>query len=97
MDGMTFEQFLGAGISVTSLLLLAAFLNYRGQLLWRAQVEREIAAIVTGYEKLLAAKSEEAAGERADKNEWKSVAYSLMPGLQAAVKGVVEVAKKVGS
>ena len=97
MGAMTFEQFLAMAGSATSVLAGVAYLNYRGLLLWRAQVDREIAAIVSGYEKLLAAKAEVAEGERADKNEWKSVAYSLMPGLQAAVKGVVEVAKKVGT
>jgi hypothetical protein len=93
---MTLDQFLSAGVSATSLLILGMYLNYRGQLLWRAQVDKEVQAIVSGYEAVIDLYKEQLSDERNDKNSWKDTARSFMPVTSRAIDGVVEVAKKVG-
>jgi len=93
---MNWTDFLAAGGTVTTLLLLAVFLSSKGLLLWRTQVDREIKAIVDAAAKLDEVRVEQIEEERADKLAWKSAYMNLVTGMKTAVEGVVEVAKKVG-
>lgn len=85
MDWAEFSKALGG--SAVGILTFLVFLNYAGQLLWKAQVEREIKALVDAKEKLDAVRLEQIEEERADKNEWKDLAQN---GLKTIIDGLKE-------
>lgn len=84
MDFTEFSKILGG--STVGVVSLMVFLNYIGQLLWKAQVEREIKAIVDSASKLDAVRLDQIEEERADKNEWKELAQTSLKGVMDALK-----------
>lgn len=79
-----FKALTGSAIGVVAMMVI---LNWSGQMLWKAQVEREIKAIVEAKEKLDAVRLEQIDEERADKNEWKDLAQN---GLKTIIDGLKE-------
>lgn len=85
MDFTEFSKILGG--STVGVVSLMVFLNYTGQLLWKAQVEREIKAIVDAAAKLDSVRLEQIEEERNDKNEEKETT-------RAALKVIIDALKE---
>lgn len=73
----------GSAIGVVALMVV---LNWSGQLLWKAQVDREIKAIVDAKEKLDAVRVEQIEEERKDKNEEKETTQVALKSIMDALR-----------
>ena len=73
----------GSAIGVVALMVV---LNWMGQLLWKAQVDREIKAIVDAKDKLDAVRVEQIEEERRDKNEEKETTQVALKTILDAIK-----------
>ena len=84
MDFAEFSKILGG--SAFGVVSSMVFKNYMGIMLWKAQVEREIKAIVDAATKLVAVRLEQIEEERNDKNEEKATTRAALAAILDAIK-----------